>query len=88
MRMALPEIDRYAIAAEMFKDQPEGFPIDSDIDLRAIELPEGDDMGIKSDDDAEEEEVATESGFGSIIGNGVQTLEKKMLCEVNGCPWL
>ena len=67
-RMAAPEIDRYAIAAELFKDQPSGFPIDSDLDLRQIVLPEDDDMGINSDDEADGEEVETESGFGSIIG--------------------
>ena len=64
------EIDRYAIAQEMFPDQPPGFPVDSDIDFRAIELPEDDDLGIPSDDDDGVEEATTESGFGSIIGEG------------------
>ena len=62
------DIDRYAIAAEMFQSQPAGFPVDTDIDLRAIKLPEDDDMGIQSDDDAEVEEIQTESGMQACIG--------------------
>lgn len=62
------DIDRHAIAAEMFPDQPSGFPIDTDIDLREIEMPEDDDMGIKSDDEADLEEIQMESGMQKCIG--------------------
>ena len=49
--------------------QPQGFPF-GDFDVEDVMLPEGDDMGIASDDDEQhqEEEVPTESGFGSVIG--------------------
>jgi hypothetical protein len=50
------------------RDQPPGFPFEG-YDLEELILPDGDDMGINSGDDAsEEEEVEAESGFGSVIG--------------------
>lgn len=68
-RMGAPEIDRYAIAAELFPNQPEGFPLDSDFDLSTIALPRDDDFGIVSDDEgADDLDTQTESGFGSVIG--------------------
>jgi translation initiation factor 3 subunit B len=65
-----PEIDPLAIAQELFPDQPPGFPVDlEDFDLRDVRLPEGEEFGIRSDeDDGDEEDVATETGFGSVIG--------------------
>lgn len=65
--MAAADIDPLAIARDMFFEQPDGFPIE-DFDIRDVQLPPGDDMGIKSDDDdVDEEEIETESGFGSVI---------------------
>uniref|UniRef100_A0A7R9YYS4 Eukaryotic translation initiation factor 3 subunit B n=1 Tax=Chlamydomonas euryale TaxID=1486919 RepID=A0A7R9YYS4_9CHLO len=62
-----PEIDSYAIAADLFPDQPEGFPLDG-FDLAAIKLPDDDDLGIPSDDDADnEQDLQTETGFGSVL---------------------
>lgn len=61
-------IDRYQIAAELFKDMPEGFPYEN-YELEDITVPEGDDMGIPDVNDAgDEEDVETETGFGSLIG--------------------
>ena len=47
----------------------QGFPFD-DFDLNDVMLPEGEgDFGYASDDDAiDEEEIVTETGFGSVIG--------------------
>jgi translation initiation factor 3 subunit B len=52
----------------MFKGQPKGFPFD-DFDLHDVMLPEDEgDFGYASDDDEiDEEEVVTETGFGSVI---------------------
>lgn len=67
-------IDRYQIAAELFKNMPEGFPYEN-YDLEDIEVPEGDDMGIPDVNDAgDEEDVETESGFGSLIGKDAHFL--------------
>ena len=53
---------------KMFAGQPRGFPF-GDFDPEDVMLPEGDDMGIPSDDEEQhEEEVQTESGFGNVIG--------------------
>lgn len=61
------EVDVQAVARELFPNQPEGFPHD-DFDLLGIRLPADDDMGIKSDDeDVDEDDVQTETGFGSVI---------------------
>lgn len=50
------------------RDQPPGFPFEG-YDLEELILPDGDDMDIRSDDEAsEEEEMETVSGFGSVIG--------------------
>ncbi len=63
-----PEIDVYAVAKDLFPDMPPGFPFEN-FDLEELILPDGDDMGIRSDDDdVKEEDVQTESGFGSCIG--------------------
>ena len=47
----------------------QGFPFD-DFDLHDVMLPEDEgDFGYASDDDEiDEEEVVTETGFGSVIG--------------------
>lgn len=72
-------IDRYQIAAELFKDMPEGFPYEN-YDLEDIEVPEGDDMGIPDVNDAgDEEDVETESGFGSLIGKNAYHLTPTQL---------
>lgn len=61
------DIDRYALAREMFPSQPEGFPFEN-FDLMDVAISGDDDMGIASDsDDVDEGELETESGFGSVI---------------------
>eukprot|EP00877_Chromochloris_zofingiensis_P000044 jgi/Chrzof1/1003/Cz01g36140.t1 len=65
--MAAEELDQYVVAQQMFKDQPPGFPFEG-FDLEELILPDGDDMGFRSDDDdIDEEEIETETGFGSVI---------------------
>lgn len=60
------EVDRYALAREMFPSQPEGFPFEN-FDLMEVVMPD-DDMGVTSDnDDVDEGELETETGFGSVI---------------------
>lgn len=51
----------------MFIGQPRGFPF-GDFDVADVMLPDGDDMGIPSEDEEEEEIVETETGFGNIVG--------------------
>jgi translation initiation factor 3 subunit B len=59
------------VAVQLFPDQPRGFPFDG-FDLEELILPDGDDFGVRSeDDDAGEEEIETETGFGSVIGESV-----------------
>ena len=68
--MAAEPLDELAVARQLFKDQPVGFPYEG-FDLEELILPDGDDMGIPSDDeDVQEEETDFESGFGSVIGAG------------------
>ena len=53
---------------KLFQGQPAGFPLD-DFALEDVMLPEDDDMGIVSEEDSdEEEEIESETGFGSVIG--------------------
>ncbi|PNH05051.1 Eukaryotic translation initiation factor 3 subunit B [Tetrabaena socialis] len=55
------------VARDLFPDLPAGFPYE-DFQLEELILPDGDDMGIHSDDDdVKEEDVQTQSGFGSCI---------------------
>ena len=62
------EIDRFAIAKEMFINQPGGFPLE-DFDLKDLVLPKDDEFGVHSDEEEiDEDDVETESGFGSVIG--------------------
>eukprot|EP00887_Chlorella_sp_A99_P002372 scaffold10.g2372.t1 len=54
---------------KLFEGQPHGFPF-GDFDVEDVMLPEGDDMGIPSDDEEagkEEADLPQESGFGSVI---------------------
>lgn len=63
--------DPLAIARELFRDQPPGFPYEN-FAVEELILPDGDDMGIKSEeDDVDEEEVETESGFGTVVGEAL-----------------
>ena len=56
---------------KLFEGQPKGFPFEG-FQLEDVMLPEDDVMGIPSDDDLEdEEEIESESGFGSVIGTAV-----------------
>jgi hypothetical protein len=56
------------VAAKLFKDQPKGFPFEG-FDIEELILPEGEDFGIRSDDDVDDEEdLEAETGFGSVIG--------------------
>lgn len=53
---------------KMFVGQPKGFPL-GDFDINDVMLPADDDFGVESDDDdIAEDEIVTESGFGSVIG--------------------
>ncbi len=56
-----------ALEEKLTEGQPRGFPFD-DFDVMDVMLPEGDDMGIVSEDEEDEEEIITETGFGNIIG--------------------
>lgn len=61
-------IDPLDVAAKLFKDQPKGFPFEG-FDIEELILPEGEDFGIRSDDDdIEEDDLEAETGFGSVIG--------------------
>ena len=55
---------------KLYEGQPKGFPLgDYKTYLEDVMLPEGEDMGIPSDDDSiGEDEIETETGFGSVIG--------------------
>ena len=52
---------------KLFEGQPKGFPF-GDFDVMDVMLPEDDDMGIPSDDEEEEEDIKSDSGFGNIVG--------------------
>lgn len=53
---------------KLFAGQPKGFPL-GDFNIDDVMLPEGDDFGVPSDDDSiGDEEIETETGFGSVIG--------------------
>lgn len=52
---------------KLFEGQPRGFPF-GDFDIADVMLPEGDDMGIPSEQEEEEEEIQEETGFGNIVG--------------------
>lgn len=61
-------IDKYAIAKELFPNYPDGFPFDADsFDLLSIDLPPGEDFGIKEEEETDED-LQMEQGFGSVIG--------------------
>ncbi len=78
--MADTAFDPLVVARELFKDQPPGFPYEN-FAVEELILPEDDDMGINSDeDDVDEEEVETESGFGSVIGELHAAAAKRSPC--------
>lgn len=53
---------------KMFFGQPKGFPL-ADFEINDVMLPDDDDLGIESEDDEiAEDEIETETGFGSVIG--------------------
>lgn len=61
-------IDPLDVARQMYEDYPPGFPFDN-FDVAELILPDGDDMGIPSEDEeGDEEQLETETGFGSVIG--------------------
>lgn len=67
-RLSRPRRPPHGPRPPLCRDQPPGFPFEG-YDLEELILPDGDDMGIRSDDDeSEEEEVEAVSGFGSVIG--------------------
>jgi translation initiation factor 3 subunit B len=66
--MEAADIDPLAIARDMYFEQPDGFPLE-DFDIRDVQLPADEDFDVKSDEEeVDEEEVETETGFGSVIG--------------------
>ena len=67
----MPELNDLTAEEEkqFAQGQPRGFPFDPDFRMEDVMLPENDDMGIASEDDeVAEEEIQTETGFGSVIG--------------------
>lgn len=54
------------MSTAVFEGQPPGFPF-GEFDVMDVMLPEGDDMGIPSDEEDEEEEVVQEDGFANIV---------------------
>ena len=53
---------------KLFEGQPRGFPFEG-FQLEDVMLPEDDNMGIPSEDEVDdEEELESETGFGSVIG--------------------
>jgi translation initiation factor 3 subunit B len=68
--MAAEPVDPLDVARQLFKDQPVGFPYEGFL-VEELILPDGDDMGVPSEDeDVMEEETDFETGFGSVIGAG------------------
>ena len=66
---------------KLFEGQPHGFPF-GDFDVADVMLPEGDDMGIASDSEEEEEDLNAESGFGNVLGACLQRA-----ATVRACHW-
>lgn len=61
-------VDPMEVAAQLFPDMPPGFPYEG-FETQELILPDGDDMGIRSDDDAiNEDEIQTDTGFGACVG--------------------
>lgn len=62
-------VDKYAVAKDLFFNQPDGFPYDS-FDPDQVVLPPDDDCGVVSEDDdiAEEDIQNEETGFSTSIG--------------------
>ena len=62
-------VDKYAVAKDLFFNQPDGFPYDN-FDPDQVVLPPGDDCGVESEDDdiAEEDIQNEETGFSTSIG--------------------
>lgn len=54
--------------AALFRGQPKDFPF-GDFRVEDVMLPEGDDMGIPSDDDdIDEDTIEQETGFETVVG--------------------
>ena len=54
---------------KLYVGQPKGFPLGQEFDINNVMLPEGEDLGIESEEDEiDEEEIDTETGFGAVIG--------------------
>lgn len=54
------------MSTAVFEGQPAGFPF-GEFDVMDVMLPEGDDMGIPSDEEEEEEELVQEDGTSNIV---------------------
>lgn len=69
----------------MFEGQPKGFPF-GDFDLADVMLPENDDMGIPSDsdEDGQEEDIQTATGFGNVLGARLGTRMLLLVLQVMG----
>lgn len=66
--------------AAMFEGQPKGFPF-GDFRLEDVMLPEGDDMGIASDDDdIDEETIEQETGFETVVGRCCRVEREGVVC--------
>lgn len=80
--MLAPEpIDPMEVAAQLFPDLPPGFPYEN-FETQELILPDGEDMGIKSDDDAiNEDEIQTDTGFGACVGKSRVCLPGCLCCH-------
>lgn len=67
----------------LFRGQPNGFPLgDYNTYLQDVMLPEGNDFGVVSDDDSiDEDDIETETGFGSVIGMSESCLTRILAQE-------
>lgn len=72
---------------KLYEGQPKGFPF-GQFELEDVMLPEGDDMGVPSEDEEDEEEdIETESGFENILSEfcaGVEGWRVLFLCVCGG----
>ena len=64
-----------ALEEKLAEGQPRGFPFD-DFDVMDVMLPDGEDMGIISEDEEDDEEITTETGFRNIIGRFIKSYHK------------
>lgn len=71
----------------MFEGQPKGFPF-GDFRVEDVMLPEGDDMGIPSDDDdIDEDTIEQETGFETVVGTLIVRCRLAMRTQPRAPQW-